>query len=77
VLRELRASVELRGIKEQGQVGLYLHFGPFRPMIFIFVTSTTQYMYIFDILNIIQDIEDIIYTRHGSINHIIHTCHGS
>jgi hypothetical protein len=43
-----------------------LHFGPFRPMIFIFVTSTTQYMYIFDILNIIQDIEDIIHTRHGS-----------
>jgi hypothetical protein len=59
-------SVELRGTKEQGQVSLYLHFGPFRPMIFIFVTSTTQYMYIFDVLNIIQDIEDIIHTRHGS-----------
>jgi hypothetical protein len=66
VLGELGASVEVRGTKEQGQLGFYLHFGPFRPMIFLFVTSTTQYMYIFDILNIIQDTEDIIHTRHGS-----------
>jgi hypothetical protein len=46
VLGELGASVELKGTKEQGQVGLYLQFGPFRPLIYIFVTSTTQYMYI-------------------------------
>jgi hypothetical protein len=55
--------VEVRGTKEQGQVGLYLHFGLFRPMIFYFLLPHTKYMYIFDILNII---EDIIHTRHGS-----------
>jgi hypothetical protein len=59
------ASVEVRGTMEQGQVSLYLYFGPFRP-ISLFLTSITQYMYIFDILNIIQDIEDIIHRRHGS-----------
>jgi hypothetical protein len=34
VLGELGTSVDVRETKEQGQVGLYLHFGPFRPMIF-------------------------------------------
>jgi hypothetical protein len=46
VLGELGTSVDVRETKEQGQVGLYLHFGPFRPMIFLFLTSTTQYIHI-------------------------------
>jgi hypothetical protein len=59
---ELGAS----GRGDQGQVrrvgyDFYLHFGPFRPMIF-YLTSTTQCIYIFEILNIIQDIKDIIHT---------------
>jgi hypothetical protein len=40
-------------------------------MILYFLTSTTQYMNIFGIVNIIQDIEDIIEFTHN----IAHTTH--
>jgi hypothetical protein len=49
----------------------YLYFGPLSPMIIYFLTSTTQYMNIFEIVNIIQGIEDIIKFTHN----IVHTTH--
>jgi hypothetical protein len=46
VLGELGALVESRVAKEQGLVGHFFALCPFRPMIYVFVTSTTRYMYI-------------------------------
>jgi hypothetical protein len=68
-------AVPVLGVGELGVSGgggtKESHFGPLSPMILYFLTSTTQYMNIFGIVNIIQDIEDIIEFTHN----IAHTTH--